>query len=248
MKRILLVIEGFNELAYMETLLKKVGFDCTGTQNELGLSEKILSFRPHAMLATCRGRKVKGETLMERLASKGLQLPRLILLASAEARVTEFEKSHSRAHHVLISPISPGQLIQALASSLEMDSESLMKKLGRDLDPSITKEKLEFYVKGGSGPLEENAPQGPTEFEALKKRSSGAEVDGRGAGGGSKKPKRDPSELLKNLPDTPGGLNRKLVESQTADFRKREQDADIRLIDEERQKFVERLFKTAKGS
>lgn len=230
MKRILLLIEGFNELAYTETLLKKVGFDCTGAQNELGIADKILSFRPQVMLATCRGRKVKGETLIERLTSKGLHLPALILLV-ADQSLTEFEKSHSRAQHLLTSPVSPAELIQTLADVLEMDGAALIKKLGRDLDPSLAENKLEFYVKGGAGPLEDVSP----EADANRKRPDS-------------RTKRDPSEILKSLPTTPGGLNRKLVEAQTQDFRKREKDADIKEIDEERQAFVKTLFKIGSES
>ncbi|MBX9766753.1 MAG: hypothetical protein K2X47_05730 [Bdellovibrionales bacterium] len=233
MKRVLLVIEGFNELAYTETLLKKVGFDCTGTQNELGIAEKILSFRPQVMLATSRGRKVKGETLMERLSAKGLHLPQLILLASDQS-LSEFEKSHSRAQQVLISPVSPVQLIEALAVALELDSATLIKKMGRDLDPSMVENKLEFYVKGGAGPLEENAGV------ANANVASGVPPISRS--------KRDPSAILKNLPTTPGGLDRRLVEAQTQDFRKREKDADIKEIDEERQEFVKTLFKMGSES
>jgi hypothetical protein len=227
MKRILLVIEGFNELAYTETLLKKVGFDCTGTQNELGIAEKILSFRPQVMLATCKGKKVKGETLIERLNGKGLHLPHLVLLASGDQKFTEFERSHSQAQHILISPVAPAQLIEALADVLEMDSANLLKKMGRDLDPSMMAEKMEFFVKGGAGPLEEGVAQNPGASQAPVVQ----------------RPKRDPSKILNALPDSPGGLDRRLVEAQTLDFRKRANDPDIKEIDEERQQFVKTLFK-----
>ena len=50
MKRVLVVVEDYNEMVFCETVLKKVGFDTQGMQRLVGLDEILLSFRPEGVL------------------------------------------------------------------------------------------------------------------------------------------------------------------------------------------------------
>jgi DNA-binding response OmpR family regulator len=60
-------MEDYNEMVFVETILKKIGFDCTGVQNDNNLADKILSFSPHLIIGDGMGRKINGIGLSQKI-------------------------------------------------------------------------------------------------------------------------------------------------------------------------------------
>ena len=70
MRKILLVIEDYHERTYLQTMLKKIGWDVIGLSTELGLSEQILTFRPDAIFASQAIRRIQGIELLKNIKKR----------------------------------------------------------------------------------------------------------------------------------------------------------------------------------
>ncbi|PIU01165.1 MAG: hypothetical protein COT74_01280 [Bdellovibrionales bacterium CG10_big_fil_rev_8_21_14_0_10_45_34] len=128
MRRVLLVIEDFSEAMYLETLLKKLGFDCLAVRNELGLSTQILQLSPHLIIATYNGRKVKGFSLGSRIRRNAAGEPGLILLRKGnEPQVP----TSGQVDGLLNSPVNARELIAMVCSVCSINIMQLIEKIKR---------------------------------------------------------------------------------------------------------------------
>src|SRR5688572_17247096 len=60
MLRVLVAVEDYSEMLYLQTLLKKIGFDVEGVQNERSFEDTRLSLNPEIILISATGKKLKG--------------------------------------------------------------------------------------------------------------------------------------------------------------------------------------------
>ena len=82
MKKIMFVMEDYNEMVFVETVLKKIGFDCMGLQNDVAINDKILGFSPALLIADGFGRKTNGLLLCQKIKrTKGF--PKIILVTAS---------------------------------------------------------------------------------------------------------------------------------------------------------------------
>lgn len=137
MTRILLAVEEFNELIFLEKLLKKLGFDVLGVQNDTVIAEKLMSFNPELLMISSQGNRVHGAKAMVRLKAKG-NLPKTIFLNPRGRAAVAPDKSIVAA---LDSPVSPRTLIELLSSVFGLDEEVLLEKYEKSSDFVPTEEK-----------------------------------------------------------------------------------------------------------
>src|SRR5262245_13824695 len=116
MKRILLVIDDYGELLFLQTLLKKLGFDVDGIQNERHFEESCLSLNPDVIIASAKGKRVNGLEIAEGLR-KVRGFPKILLLAANT--IVERLRGLQLAHidGVLESPVSAIQLLSLIADT-----------------------------------------------------------------------------------------------------------------------------------
>ena len=130
MQRVLLVIDDYNELIYIQTLLKKLGFDVEGLQNAKKYADVSLGFNPHVLVTTCRGSKVDGLFLTKDI-TKNRGLPKIIGLKASGQTFANEELLEAGIDILIESPISPKRLIQALAQVVDLDEQALLEKYSK---------------------------------------------------------------------------------------------------------------------
>ncbi|MCB0349439.1 MAG: response regulator [Bdellovibrionales bacterium] len=82
LRKILLVIEDYHERTYLQTMLKKIGWDVIGLSTELGLSEQVLTFRPDVMLLSQMIRRARGLDISKNIKRRD-GFPKVILLGAS---------------------------------------------------------------------------------------------------------------------------------------------------------------------
>jgi DNA-binding response OmpR family regulator len=130
MLRVFLVIDDYNELLYLQTLLKKLGFDTEGLQNTKKYADVSLGFNPHVLITTAHGRKVNGIDLI-RTIQRPRGLPKIIALHSTEAPIIEDDVKGLGIDLILESPTSAKKLIMGLAQICDLDVSMLLEKYNK---------------------------------------------------------------------------------------------------------------------
>jgi hypothetical protein len=225
MTRILLAVEEFNELIFLEKLLKKLGFDVLGVQNDTVIPEKLMSFNPELLIITSQGNRVNGAKVLARLKTKG-NFPKTIFLNPRGRAAVTTDKSIVAA---LDSPVSPRTIIELLSSVFGLDEEVMLEKYEKSSDYVATEEKGIHVQSKDPKPQ----PSGPSpSFQSQREESS------------EKKAKRSQKykELATKNPLPPfQGLKRSQVVDQVKEFRNEEKQGLYKSIDEERVAFAKAL-------
>lgn len=130
MLRVALVIDDYNELIYLQTILRKIGFDVEGLQNVKKYSELSLGFNPQVLIASAFGKKVNGLEFASTL-HRVRGLPKIILLQTPEQPVPKPDIAALNIDLVLDSPVNPTALITGLASVANVDEAALHEKFKR---------------------------------------------------------------------------------------------------------------------
>ncbi len=225
MKKILLVLEDYNELLFVETLLKKVGFDCLGLQSEQKIADSLLSFNPHLLISEGYGRKISGFQIAQKL-KKNKNHPKQMIIVGAGDKVDPAEMDQWEISGKLTRPVHPVEL-----------SEVLGRVLG--LDPNLLKEKFQklglFQDKKSDDKLKIVSGRVPPAKQLVHLKESPLNDDDRSLRG---------RKAIEDLPQPEvDGIDNKQVSQQIKEFRSREDDPEIKEIDAERFSFTKQLFK-----
>jgi DNA-binding NarL/FixJ family response regulator len=174
MLRVALVIDDFNELIYLQTVLRKIGIDVEGLQNVKKYSELSLGFNPQVLIASAYGKKVNGLEFAKTL-HRVRGLPKIILLHTPERSVNTQEAKDINIDLLLDSPVSAPSLIAALAAVANVDEAALTEKLKRLQASGGLNVPEEFQMMGEDEPVARETPR-----FALKKEDPNIFVGGAG--------------------------------------------------------------------
>ncbi len=236
MKRVLLILEDYNELLYVETLLKKVGFDAMGTQKIKGLNDTIMTFRPSVLIVSELIKDIKAEDFITELKSEKPDLKAMILLNS------QTKKRETKAVDAYITrPIDPLVVLKTVAYWSGMNEEKLLEKIDKlALFKGTQHEEHAKTLRSNFGTKSEvRIISGErTEIDLKFVKQSQEQMLTR-----SNRFK----DALKSMPDPKAKIyDHKIVSKETKEFREREKDPEIVDIDNERKAFVDALFDKAK--
>lgn len=239
MKRILLLLEDFNELLYIETLFKKLGLDAMGTQKVKGLDDVLMSFRPSVIILSETIRDSRGADILLDLKAQKQDLLGMILLNSHTKAASD------RVVDAFISrPIDPLKVLKIVASWVGLNEEKLMLKIDKlGLFKNEQGESNLKILKGGDDfkfELEKIKKTTPNDSDLIIVQGNFIQQTeeqknvraGRFA------------NALSTLPPPPmTTYNHKTVVKEIKEIRDRENDPEITDIDNERKAFVDALFK-----
>lgn len=223
MRRILLVIENLNELLFLESLLKKMGFDTTSIRNEAAISEQIVSFGPDIVLATGEGSKLDGRRISAKVKKTGSIKLILIYPPQSSQASTPCDAS-------VTAPVAPKVLLSTIARVSGLDEAKILAKFNKLTQAQGLPEPTENskFVTGSGKPT---VAGGPPPHLALDKNSDAERV-------------KKYSKLIENLPETgQTELSADFIDQVVEDIQKNIDDKENKEIDERRQKFVVALFK-----
>lgn len=252
--KVLLVLEDYSELVFWETLLKKVGWDVSGIQNELGLPEKLLTFVPDFIICNAMGSKVQAARVDLRIKRKE-GFPKLVLFKQAAQSADLLSKV--RYDGILDSPVKPRQLLETLANHGGVDlatSISKLEKLIKAKTPApgtpgsatssnttttISSATTSSLNKGKSVYNNDVVKVGGSQTTNLSTTTSTSVSLAKTSFTNRYQaiPKADAASLQKTMDKT-------LVASQKQEFRKQEvtEKAELEIIEKERKDFVKALF------
>jgi len=147
MLRVLLAVEDFGEMVYLQILLSKIGFDVGTVKNPKVLMDSLYKMNPDIVLLTARRKRVIGIELSKQ-TKKVVPKCKIILLAPPHIReqLTKSELMHAEA--VLEMPVNPPALLEMIARLSSLNVESLMDKYKKMKAQLPAVPKASTYIQG----------------------------------------------------------------------------------------------------
>lgn len=143
MRRVLLVVDDYGELVYLQTLLKKLGFDVDGIQNQRSFEDSVLSLNPDVVIATAKGKRVNGIEMVENL-KRNRGVPKVLLLVPSQIIDRIKVASLANVDASIESPVKANELLMVLGQLTDIDAPQLIDKyqklktnLGQPIDDSL---------------------------------------------------------------------------------------------------------------
>lgn len=125
MRKILLVLEDYQELTTLQSLLMKFGWDVKGVRRDIFVKEEMVAFRPDIILATGFGRQVKGAKMAQALSKTNAGVKTLLILGSAK-EVLDVEPS--TVSGFFVRPLDPKAVVRTLAGLSDGRLDNIMER------------------------------------------------------------------------------------------------------------------------
>jgi hypothetical protein len=139
-KKIMLVIDDYNELEFLESLLRRLGFDILSLSKDLSVASSILGFFPDLVIAQAKSRSVDGLALAPKIKRLAPNSRMLLLHGIGQApRVSPEQKNSIDA--LMETPVDAQKLIFLLAQLGNMDENALKEKFAKIASAKMTEEK-----------------------------------------------------------------------------------------------------------
>jgi response regulator RpfG family c-di-GMP phosphodiesterase len=171
MLRVALVLDDYNKLIYLQTILRKIGVDVEGLQNVKKYEELSLGFNPQVLIISAFGKKVNGLEFIKNL-HRVRGLPKIIVLTTADRSLTKAEAEQASVDHVLSSPVNPKNLIMAISQMGNVDGQILLDKFEKLQSQGFgIDESTQLVGQEGDRPVMDQTPR----FSFREASSSNAE-------------------------------------------------------------------------
>lgn len=232
MLRILMVLEDYGELMFLQTVLKKIGFDVDAIQNPRSFTDHVLRMNPDLLIMTASGKRVNGLDLA-RSVKKLRGLPHILLL-KAPGQPEEVEVC---VDAWLPSPLGAILMLDTIAGLTSLDKLVLREKFQKlrlsEIAPDP--ERVLKIEDSDSASLEKGVNHG--NFGVLKDSTLSHED----------RQSRYAKFLNTEAVPEKHGFAVKQVQEQVKALRQVEQSEDLEALERERKAFVEHLFKKKPG-
>lgn len=126
MLRVLLVLEDYGELMFLQTVLKKIGFDVDAIQNPRSFADSVLRMNPDLLVMTAYGKRVNGLDLNKNLRRQR-GTPHTILLRSPGM----MHEPDPLVAGWLDSPVAAALLLDMIGDVCGLNKQILQEKLKR---------------------------------------------------------------------------------------------------------------------
>lgn len=121
-----MVIEDYTERMYLQTVLKKIGFDVDSIAHSRGLDEGLLRLNPEILLMTATSHQVNGLELAREVLRRR-DPPHIILILVSGSRPMEAPPNI----HFIESPVAPPLLLDMISDLTSIDRELLRDKYAK---------------------------------------------------------------------------------------------------------------------
>jgi DNA-binding response OmpR family regulator len=224
MKKILLCIEDYNEMLFLEGLLKKLGFVVETIRNETAIAERVLGFSPEVVIASGDGQKINGGRVSKKVKKKGSSTKLILLFPRLKLRnqniLTQYE-----ADAAVETPLNPRSIINSICQVCGISPDAIIQKFEKlSIGKEAANESVQI-VHGKNNIVKVDGPVLPTAEEEQKRMKKYAEIL-----------KEAPKSHLNGFPH-----NR--IADEIVEIRKWEVENNVTSLDEERKSFVRALFK-----
>jgi chemotaxis response regulator CheB len=226
MLRILMVLEDYGELMFLQTVLKKMGFDVDAIQNPRSFNDSVLRMNPDVLVMTAHGKKINGIEL-----AKGIKrvrgIPHVILIAAIGGVKNDDQMVW------LDSPVGAMDLLNTIADVGNLDKAGLADKFSKlHLQEGVSEARI---LRLNENQPEEDMLKGsdsPGNFDTFQSTSITPE----------ERKKRYKKFLSEERPPQIG-FGVKEVQEHIKSLRKDESEEELAELERERKAFVEHLFR-----
>ncbi len=230
MLRVLMVLEDYGELMFLQTVLKKIGFDVDAIQNPRSFQESVLRMNPDVLVMTASGKRVKGYELASGVR-RARGIPHVILIRSPGAPAM----SDAKIEGWLESPVGALDLLNLIGDICGLNKDVLAEK--------FQKLRIQENVAGGEARvLHAEDPAQSAEMARAEKPSGNFGVLQDSTVTPAERNERYKKALQRQRPDHIG-FSVKQVQDQVKSLRKEESSEDLAELERQRKAFVEHLFK-----
>lgn len=234
MLRVLLVLEDYGELMFLQTVLKKIGFDVDSTQNPRKFNDSLISMNPDVLVMTATGKRIKGTELVSTV-KKVRGLPKIILIKSNNLSTKETLDT-LEVEGWLDSPVGAPDLLAKIAELSNLNNQVLQDKLLKmrmqDAVPADDQRVLKINPDETDPASLDRAEKSSGNFGVLKASTMSS----------SDRQSRYQKFIDGEKPEK-HGFALKAVQEQIRELRKEEDPKALADIEKERRAFVEHLFK-----
>lgn len=229
MLRVLMVLEDYGELMFLQTVLKKIGFDVDAIQNPRSFQDSVLRMNPDVLVMTANGKRVKGYELASGL-KRTRGLPHIILIRTSGSA----EMADAKIGGWLTSPVGALNLLNMIGDLCGLNKEVLAEKFGKlRLQEQAPGQDARVLSMESEEVEQLNRAEKPSgNFGALQ--DSTANVAAR---------KERFKKVLEQERPAHIGFSVKQVQDQVKNLRKDENSDDLAELERQRKAFVEELFK-----
>lgn len=236
MVNVLLVIEDYGEMIFLQTLLKKLGFNVEGIQSGKALERTMLSFYPEILIMTAHGRRISGVKVAKELKKIDHQ-PCILLLAAAGQLEDLRGQSLDQVDDLLESPVNTQDLLKSLARFSKIDPDFLMQKYksmkrrqeDQEIDLNLLRTDSE-QIEGVSSSHWQNLKENNTTFDLSSTLPD------------SERKQRFAQALSQIEKPMHNGFAKEKVRLYHKKIREQENPQQLQKLEEERQSFVKTLF------
>lgn len=231
MLRIFVLMEEFNDINQMRTILKKVGCDVDTNNMELGFKEKIISFKPDIIIVSGAGKRINPASISKKLKDINTFDCKIILILGQGVKISLNDLAENKFDAFLESPFDPVRLMTLLSQMSNNKAPDLVEKFQKLVlqgFSSASKDVNKKIIKGNFVNKSENevlkVPDRLDEMDKVFKYSQ--MVDGLAIGPTT----INKDEVKKRLKDMQQSWDRKTMDD----------------IDAEKRDVARKLFKKAK--
>jgi len=225
-----MVLEDYGELMFLQTVLKKIGFDVDAIQNPRSFHDSVLRMNPDVLVMTAAGKKVKGLELTASL-KRTRGLPHVLLIRAPGA-------THSDSPGVdawLETPVAALPLLNAIGDLCGLNKDVLAAK--------FAKLRVHEEVRGADTRVL-HAQNDKSDDSMSASTASSGNFGVLEASTLSSEDRHQRYQKFLNA-DRPAhlGFSIKQVQEQVKTLRKDETNEDLEELERQRKAFVEHLFK-----
>lgn len=228
MLRVLMVLEDYGELMFLQTVLKKVGFDVDAIQNPRLFSDSLISLNPDVVVMTAYGKRVKGLELSRNI-KRVRGLPHVILVRGPG----QLADSDPLIGAWMQAPIGAVDLLNAIAKVGNLDRDVLNEKFQKlKIAEQTDEDEARVLTSAGDEPILNKHDKFVGNFGSLAP-STMSESDR----------KERYKKFLADKPPSEHGFVLKEVQQFVKTIRSEENPSHLEDLERERKAFVEHLFK-----
>lgn len=148
MLKILLALDDYQEQAFLQRLLTKMGFNLEVTQTDQAIGGLIMGFQPQVVLVAEKSRKINSAKLIKDIKAKRASTQFILIKHSATKDDGVLE---NQVQYVVKSPVHPEELFIALSDVSHLQKQDLINKYTK-LSSSIKSSKVtpdeSQYIQG----------------------------------------------------------------------------------------------------
>jgi hypothetical protein len=224
-----MVLEDYGELMFLQTVLKKIGFDVDAIQNPRSFQDSVLRMNPDVLVMTATGKRVHGYDLATSL-KRPRGTPKIILIRSPNAS----EIFDPQVDGWLKGPVGALDLLNMIGDLCGLDKAVLADK--------FQKLRLQEPSEADGARVLHHDEEASEEMVKSEKASGNFGVLQDSTVSPTERQERYKKILEKERPDHIG-FSVKQVQDQVKSLRKEENVEDLAELERQRKAFVEHLFK-----